>query len=114
MNEMLDTLGRVGVVPVVKIDRVEDAVDLGKALAAGGLPCAEITFRTEAAEEAIRRIASNLPEVILGAGTVRSVPWGSVNTTSSSTSLNGSSYRFAERSENSATQFCSTSIAVSP
>ena len=73
MNEMLDTLGRMGVVPVVKIDRVEDAVGLGSALLAGGLPCAEITFRTEAAEEAIRRIASNLPEVILGAGTVRSV-----------------------------------------
>jgi 2-dehydro-3-deoxyphosphogluconate aldolase/(4S)-4-hydroxy-2-oxoglutarate aldolase len=73
MNEMLDTLGRMGVVPVVKLERAEDAVDLGKALSAGGLPCAEITFRTEAAEEAIRRIASNLPEVILGAGTVRSV-----------------------------------------
>ena len=73
MTDILDTLGRMGVVPVVKIDRAGDAVDLGKALAAGGLPCAEITFRTEAAEEAIRRIASNLPEVILGAGTVRSV-----------------------------------------
>jgi 2-dehydro-3-deoxyphosphogluconate aldolase/(4S)-4-hydroxy-2-oxoglutarate aldolase len=73
MNDILDTLGRMGVVPVVKIERAEDAVDLGKALAAGGLPCAEITFRTEAAEEAIRRIASKLPEVILGAGTVRSV-----------------------------------------
>jgi 2-dehydro-3-deoxyphosphogluconate aldolase/(4S)-4-hydroxy-2-oxoglutarate aldolase len=73
MNDILDTLGRMGVVPVVKIERVEDAVDLGKALSAGGLPCIEITFRTEAAEEAIRRIASNLPDVILGAGTVRSV-----------------------------------------
>ncbi len=73
MNDMLDTLGRLGVVPVVKIERAGDAVELGRALSAGGLPCAEITFRTEAAEEAIRRIASSLPEVILGAGTVRSV-----------------------------------------
>jgi 2-dehydro-3-deoxyphosphogluconate aldolase/(4S)-4-hydroxy-2-oxoglutarate aldolase len=60
-------------VPVVKIERDEDAVDLGRALLAGGLPCAEITFRTEAAEEAIRRISSSLPEIVLGAGTVLSV-----------------------------------------
>ncbi len=73
MNDMLDTLGRLGLVPVVKIEQAEDAVDLGKALSAGGLPCAEITFRTAAAEEAIRRIASNLPDVILGAGTVLTV-----------------------------------------
>ena len=70
MRELLEKLGRLGVVPVVEIERSEDAVDLGRALLAGGLPCAEITFRTEAAEEAIRRISSNLPEVIFGAGTV--------------------------------------------
>ncbi len=73
MQETLDTLGRLGVVPVVKIDRAEDAVELGRALLEGGLPCAEITFRTAAAEEAIRRISSSLPDVILGAGTVLSV-----------------------------------------
>lgn len=73
MQEILDTLGRLGLVPVVKIERAEDAVDLGKALLDGGLPCAEITFRTAAAEEAIRRIASSLPEIVLGAGTVLSV-----------------------------------------
>jgi 2-dehydro-3-deoxyphosphogluconate aldolase/(4S)-4-hydroxy-2-oxoglutarate aldolase len=73
MQEILDTLGRLGLVPVVKIERAEDAVGLGSALLAGGLPCAEITFRTAAAEEAIRRIASNLPDIILGAGTVLSV-----------------------------------------
>jgi 2-dehydro-3-deoxyphosphogluconate aldolase/(4S)-4-hydroxy-2-oxoglutarate aldolase len=73
MQEILDTLGRLGLVPVVKIERDEDAVDLGRALLAGGLPCAEITFRTEAAEEAIRRISSSLPEIVLGAGTVLSV-----------------------------------------
>jgi 2-dehydro-3-deoxyphosphogluconate aldolase/(4S)-4-hydroxy-2-oxoglutarate aldolase len=73
MNDVFDKLGRMGVVPVVKIDRAEDAADLGNALSAGGLPCIEITFRTEAAEEAIRRVASSLPDVVLGAGTVRSV-----------------------------------------
>ena len=73
MQEILETLGHLGVVPVVKIERADEAVPLGKALIAGGLPCAEITFRTSAAEEAIRRIASELPEVVIGAGTVLSV-----------------------------------------
>lgn len=73
MTDLLEKLGVLGVVPVVKIERAEDAVELGRALLAGGLPCAEITFRTAAAEEAIRQIASNLPEVIVGAGTVLSV-----------------------------------------
>lgn len=73
MTELLERLGRLGVVPVVKIERAEDAVALGRALLAGGLPCAEITFRTAAAEEAIRRISSSLPEIIVGAGTVLSV-----------------------------------------
>ncbi|UCC86981.1 MAG: bifunctional 4-hydroxy-2-oxoglutarate aldolase/2-dehydro-3-deoxy-phosphogluconate aldolase [Anaerolineales bacterium] len=73
MQEILDTLKGLGVVPVVKIERAEDAVSLGSALLAGGLPCAEITFRTAAAEEAIRRISSNLPDIVLGAGTVLSV-----------------------------------------
>lgn len=73
MADLLEKLGLLGVVPVVEIERSEDAVELGKALLAGGLPCAEITFRTAAAEEAIRQISSNLPEVIVGAGTVLSV-----------------------------------------
>lgn len=73
MTELLEKLGRLGVVPVVKIERSEDAVELGRALLAGGLPCAEITFRTEAAEEAIRQISLSLPEIIVGAGTVLSV-----------------------------------------
>ena len=73
MTDLLEKLGRLGVVPVVKIERAEDAVELGRALLAGGLPCAEITFRTAAAEEAIRRISSSLPEIIVGAGTVLSV-----------------------------------------
>jgi 2-dehydro-3-deoxyphosphogluconate aldolase/(4S)-4-hydroxy-2-oxoglutarate aldolase len=73
MAELLEELGQFGVVPVVKIEDAEDAVALGRALMAGGLPCAEITFRTAAAEDAIRRISSTLPEIILGAGTVLSV-----------------------------------------
>jgi len=73
MTDLLDKLGRLGVVPVVKIERAEDAVGLGRALLAGGLPCAEITFRTAAAEDAIRRISSSLPDIIVGAGTVLSV-----------------------------------------
>ena len=70
--DLLTRLGQLGVIPVVKIDKSDDAVPLGKALLNGGLPCAEITFRTEAAEESIKRIATNLPEVLLGAGTVLS------------------------------------------
>lgn len=70
MNEVLERLGRIGIVPVVKIDRAEDALPLAKALCAGGLPCAEVTFRTEAAAEAIRSITENFPQMCVGAGTV--------------------------------------------
>ncbi len=73
MTDLLEKLGFLGVVPVIAIERSEDAVELGRALLAGGLPCAEITFRTAAAEEAIRQISSSLPEVTVGAGTVLSV-----------------------------------------
>lgn len=73
MRGVLHALGDLGLVPVVKIEREEDAVDLASALLAGGLPCAEITFRTEAAEEAIRQISSSLPDMLVGAGTVLSV-----------------------------------------
>lgn len=73
MTDLLDRLGLFGVVPVVKIERAEDAVKLGDALLSGGLPCAEITFRTAAAEDAIGRMSTNLQEFTLGAGTVLSV-----------------------------------------
>ena len=59
-----------GLVPVIAINDAEDAVPLCKALSSGGLPVAEITFRTAAAEEAIRRVHEELPEVALCAGTV--------------------------------------------
>ena len=58
------------VVPVVEIGRVQDAVPLARALLEGGLPCAEITFRTASAAQAIEAIATNVPEVRVGAGTV--------------------------------------------
>lgn len=73
MNNILQQLGQLGLVPVVAIDRAEDAPKLGQALLDGGLPCAEITFRTAAAREAIRLMAAECPEVLVGAGTVLSV-----------------------------------------
>ena len=70
MNTILEQIGRIGIVPVVKIDRAEDAVPLARALCAGGLPCAEVTFRTDAAAEAIRLMTSGFPQMCVGAGTV--------------------------------------------
>lgn len=60
----------LGVVPVVVLNKAEDALPLAKALIKGGLPCAEVTFRTEEAEESIRRMSQSFPEMLVGAGTV--------------------------------------------
>jgi 2-dehydro-3-deoxyphosphogluconate aldolase/(4S)-4-hydroxy-2-oxoglutarate aldolase len=73
MHKILEELGNIGIVPVIKIDDVEKAVPLAKALIAGGIPCAEITFRTAQGEEAIRRIAAEVPGILLGAGTVLTI-----------------------------------------
>lgn len=73
MTDILRKLGGLGLIPVVAIDDMKDAVPLGQALIAGGLPCAEITFRTAVAQGAIRAIAEALPEMLVGAGTVISV-----------------------------------------
>lgn len=70
MNDILKKIQAIGIVPVVKIDDVEKAVPLAKALCQGGIPCAEVTFRTDAAEEAIKRMAEAYPDMLLGAGTV--------------------------------------------
>jgi len=70
MNAVLEQISKIGIVPVVKIDRAEDALPLAKALCAGGLPCAEVTFRTDAAAEAIKIMTTNFPEMCVGAGTV--------------------------------------------
>ncbi len=68
--EILKAISQRGIVPVIKLNRPEDAVPLCGALEKGGLPVAEITFRTAAAEESIRRVHDELPNVLLGAGTV--------------------------------------------
>lgn len=70
MDSILTQLSQIGIVPVIQLERAEDAVPLAKALMAGGLPCAEITFRTAAGEEAIRKISQEVPEMLVGAGTV--------------------------------------------
>lgn len=70
MNAVLEQISKIGIVPVVKIDKAEDALPLAKALCAGGLPCAEVTFRTDAAAEAIKIMTDNFPNMCVGAGTV--------------------------------------------
>ncbi len=70
---IIEQLGKLGIIPVVKIENSGQAPALGEALQKGGLPCAEITFRTGAAEEAIRSIAAAQPAMLVGAGTVLSL-----------------------------------------
>ena len=67
---ILQTFERCGIIPVVVLEKSSDAVPLTKALLAGGINVAEVTFRTEAAEESIRLIADQVPEMLVGAGTV--------------------------------------------
>lgn len=70
MDQILERISRIGIVPVIAIDDAAQAVPLAKALVAGGLPVAEVTFRTAAAEEAMKAISREVPEMLLGAGTV--------------------------------------------
>lgn len=70
MNAVLEEIQKIGIVPVVVLDDAKDAEPLAKALSEGGLPCAEVTFRTDAAEESIRIIAEKYPDMLVGAGTV--------------------------------------------
>lgn len=67
---LVDLLAGQPVVPVLKIDRLADAVPLARALAEGGLPAIEITLRTPVALEAIRTVAREVPEAVVGAGTI--------------------------------------------
>ena len=69
-NEMIEQLYLIGLIPVIKIENADDAVPLAKALIDGGLPAAEITFRTSCAAEAIKNITEAYPEMLVGAGTV--------------------------------------------
>jgi 2-dehydro-3-deoxyphosphogluconate aldolase / (4S)-4-hydroxy-2-oxoglutarate aldolase len=71
--DVVAELGRLGVVPVVEIDDAAAAVPLGQALLAGGLPCAEITFRTVAAPDAIAALRRGCPALLVAAGTILSV-----------------------------------------
>ena len=70
MNNMINELYSIGLIPVIKIENAEDAVPLAKALIDGGLPAAEITFRTACAAEAIKNITDAYTEMLVGAGTV--------------------------------------------
>jgi 2-dehydro-3-deoxyphosphogluconate aldolase/(4S)-4-hydroxy-2-oxoglutarate aldolase len=71
--DLLAKLGELGVFPVVKINNADHAIPMAKALLNGNMPCVEVTFRTEAAEESICRIASMKSGILVGAGTVLSV-----------------------------------------
>ena len=70
---MIETLGAAGIIPVIVIDKVEQAVPLAKALVKGGLPVLEVTFRTSAAADAIATIRKEVPEAVVGAGTILTV-----------------------------------------
>ncbi len=70
MKDIASALAACHIVPVVVLNHPDEALPTAKALIAGGLPCAEITFRTDAAEESIRRITKAYPEMLVGAGTV--------------------------------------------
>lgn len=70
MNEVLEKIQKIGIVPVVVLNDAKDAAPLAKALCDGGLPCAEVTFRTAAAEESIRVMHEAYPDMVLAAGTV--------------------------------------------
>lgn len=70
MKTMEEQFYEFGVMPVVVLNDAKDALPLAKALCDSGLPCAEVTFRTEAAEESIRLMSSEYPQMLIGAGTV--------------------------------------------
>lgn len=72
-NELIDQLAALAVMPVIQIENADDAVKLVEVLSENGLPAAEITFRSAAAAESIRRIRTAFPEVILCAGTVLTI-----------------------------------------
>lgn len=73
MSGIMEQIEKLGVVPVVVLEDAKDAAPLAKALCEGGLPCAEVTFRTAAAEESIRVMCEQFPEMLVGAGTVLTI-----------------------------------------
>lgn len=70
MNQTLEKLQQIGIIPVVVLEDAKDAAPLAQALCDGGLACAEVTFRTAAAEESIRIMSEQFPDMLIGAGTV--------------------------------------------
>ncbi len=73
MDAVLKKISEIRLVPVVKIEDIRYAVQLGRALRDGNLPVAEITYRTDAAEETIRILTAELPDILVGAGTVLTI-----------------------------------------
>ena len=73
MSTVTEKISTLGVVPVVVLEEAKDAAPLAKALVEGGLPCAEVTFRTDAAEESIKIMTSEYPDMFVGAGTVLTI-----------------------------------------
>lgn len=73
MNKVLEEISKIGILPVVVLEDAKDAKPLAQALCAGGLPCAEVTFRTAAAKESIAIMRKEFPEMLVGAGTVLTV-----------------------------------------
>ena len=73
MSTVAEKIAELGVVPVVVLEDAKDAAPLAKALVAGGLPCAEVTFRTAAAEESIKLMTAEYPDMFVGAGTVLTI-----------------------------------------
>ena len=73
MDKISQQIGKMGIIPVMALEDANQAVPLGEALLAGGLPCAELTFRTTAASEAIYKMSQAYPEMLVGAGTVLTV-----------------------------------------
>ncbi|MFI3313653.1 MAG: bifunctional 4-hydroxy-2-oxoglutarate aldolase/2-dehydro-3-deoxy-phosphogluconate aldolase [Eubacteriales bacterium] len=73
MNSILAQLSEIAIIPVIALHDENHAVPLAKALIAGGIPAAEVTFRTEAAEGAIRAMVENCPDILVGAGTILNV-----------------------------------------
>lgn len=72
-EKMNEAIAKIGVIPVIVIENAENAVPTAEALERAGLKCAEITFRTAAAEESIKRITERFPEMLVGAGTVLTI-----------------------------------------
>lgn len=70
MDKVIEELSKIGIIPVIALEDSADAEPLARALISGGLSCAEVTFRTKAAEETIRIITEKFPEMLVGAGTV--------------------------------------------